>query len=256
MMMKLVFPAGDRPQLLLGQGVHRIGSAGEAEVSLPASDDVAPLHCELQVGPQGVQLRVPPGLRVFVNERPVDGLIALRAEDTIGVGGARMRLLPVAAGDGAAAGVAARGEAAVGATMVRPVLPKFVLRGLSGHLFGRTVPLQASVCVGRADDAGLRIPMEGVSRQHARLTPAGDEVLVEDLGSANGTWLNGRRVTRAQAVHGDELRFDTQRFQLLVPGEPLPRAASASGEGVGRGRAWQWALAGVVVVALLVWLLR
>ena len=104
MMMKLVFPAGDRPQLLLGQGVHRIGSASGADVALPASDDVAPLHCELQVGPQGVQLRVPPGLRVAVNERPVDGLIALRAEDTIGVGAARMRLLPVAAGDGAAAG--------------------------------------------------------------------------------------------------------------------------------------------------------
>ena len=79
---------------------------------------------------------------------------------------------------------------------------------------------------------------------------------MEDLGSANGTWLNGRRVTRAQAVHGDELRFDTQRFQLLVPGEPLPRAASASGDGMGRGRAWKWALAGVAVVALLVWLLR
>ena len=256
MMMKLVFPAGDRPQLLLGQGVHRIGSASEADVVLPASGEVAPLHCELQVGPQGVQLRVPPGLRVAVNERPVDGLIALRAEDTIAIGGKRIRLLPVSAGDGGAAGMAPRDESALGATMVRPVLPKFVLRGLSGHLFGRTLPLHASLSVGRADDAGLRIPVDGVSRQHARLTPAGDEVLVEDLGSANGTWINGRRITRAQAVHGDELRFDTQRFQLLVPGEALPRQAPASSNGSGRGRAWAWLLAGMALAGLAAWLLR
>lgn len=257
MMMKLVFPAGDRPQMLLDRGLYRIGSAHDAEVALPAADGLEPVHCELQVGPQGVQLRVPQGLRVLVNERPVDGLIALRADDTIGVGPARIRLLPAGAADPVAA-PAARGDGPVDATMVRPVVPKFVLRGLSGDLFGRTFPLHASMGVGRADDAGLRIPLEGISRQHARLTPAGDEVLVEDLGSANGTWLNGRRVTRAQAVHGDELRFDTQRFQLVVPGEALPRAAAMAGPST--PRRWSlWVLAAVAlaaVAALVAWRLR
>ena len=63
----------------------------------------------------------------------------------------------------------------ISATMVRPVLPKFALRGLSGELFGRSFPLLASLNVGRADDAGLRIPLDSISRLHARLTPAGDE---------------------------------------------------------------------------------
>ncbi|HQW60193.1 FHA domain-containing protein [Thermomonas sp.] len=253
MMMKLVFPAGDRPQMLLDQGAFRIGSAANADLVL-ASDGIEPLHCELQVGAQGVRMRVPEGIRVLVNERPVEGLIALRADDTVGLASTRFRLLDAAADAGRSASVARSDDAGeTNATMVRPVVPKFALRGLSGELFGRSFPLSASLSVGRADDAGLRIPLESISRLHARLTPAGDEVLVEDMGSANGTWLNGKRITRAQAVHGDEIRFDTQRFQLLVPGQAIHAQAQPARNGL----RWQWlAAALVVVVAGAAWLLR
>lgn len=254
-MMKLVFPTGERPQMLLDQGVYRIGSAADADVAL-AADGIEPVHCELQVGAQGVQVRVPNGIRVLVNERPVDGLIALRADDTLGLASTRIRLLDAAAPQVAHAGPAMRNvEAAdTNATMVRPVLPKFVLRGLSGEQFGRSLPLNASLNVGRADTAGLRIPLDGISRLHARLTPAGDEVLVEDMGSANGTWLNGRRITRAQAVHGDEIRFDTQRFRLLATGQPV-QAPVAGAQARPR---WPWLAAAVLVVAAGVgyWLSR
>lgn len=254
MMMKLVFPAGDRPQMLLDQGVYRIGSAVDADVAL-AADGIEPLHCELQVGAQGVQMRVPTGIRVLVNERPVDGLIALRADDTLGLASTRIRLLDAAAEAGHAAPAARNADAGdINATMVRPVVPKFALRGLSGEQFGRSFPLHASLTIGRADDAGLRIPLESISRLHARLTPAGDEVLLEDLGSANGTWLNGKRITRAQAVHGDEIRFDTQRFQLLMPGQPLQAPVASAPAGARR----PWLVLALLVVAAgtAAWLLR
>lgn len=253
MMMKLVFPAGDRPQMLLDQGVYRIGSAADADVPLSA-DGIEPLHCELQVGVQGVQMRVPHGIHVLVNERPVDGLIALRADDTLGLASTRIRLLDAGTPHATHANPAARNDDDINATMVRPVVPKFVLRGLSGEQFGRTFPLHASLNIGRADDAGLRIAQDGISRMHARLTPAGDEVLVEDMGSANGTWLNGKRITRAQAVHGDEIRFDTQRFQLLVPGQPL-QARAIAGQASRRGT-WWIALALLAAAGAAFWLLR
>lgn len=244
-MMKLVFPDGDRPQLLLDKRLYKLGAAPDADVVL-AGDGIEPLHCELQVGAQGVQMRVPAGVRVQVNERPVEGLIALRAGDTLGVAGHRVRLVDAAA-DGAGAGAGPRPAEGAdrNATMVRPVLPKFALRGLSGEHFGRSFPLQTSLTIGRAEDAGLRIPLHSISRLHARLTPAGDEVLLEDLGSANGTWLNGKRVTRAQAVHGDEIRFDTQRFQLLMPGQPV----RARDEGAPAPSRWPWLAALVLVLA-------
>lgn len=253
MMMKLVFPAGDRPQMLLDAGTYRIGSAADADVAL-AAEGIEPLHCELQVGAQGVQMRVPAGIRVLVNERPVDGLIALRADDTLGLASTRIRLLDAGAPHAAHANPAARNDDDVNATMVRPVVPKFVLRGLSGEQFGRSFPLHASLNVGRADDAGLRIAQDSISRLHARLTPAGDEVLVEDMGSANGTWLNGKRITRAQAVHGDEIRFDTQRFQLLVPGQPLQ--APPAGERKRTGRPWLVAAALAIAAGVAYLLLR
>lgn len=254
MMMKLVFPAGDRPQMLLDRGVYRIGSAADADVAL-AADGIEPLHCELQVGAQGVQMRVPQGIQVLVNERPVDGLIALRADDTLGLASTRIRLLDAGTPHATHANPSARNDDDINATMVRPVLPKFVLRGLSGEQFGRSFPLHAHLNVGRADDVGLRIAQDGISRLHARLTPAGDEVLVEDMGSANGTWLNGKRITRAQAVHGDEIRFDTQRFQVLVPGQPMPAQAAVEQA----SRRWPWLVAAAMVAALTAgafWLLR
>ncbi len=253
-MMKLVFPDGDRPQMLLEQRVYRIGSAPDADVALVA-EGLEPLHCELQVGAQGVQVRVPNGIRVLVNGRPVEGLIALRAGDTLGLAAARIRLLDAAA-EGATASPAAMRSPEGGdrnATVVRPVLPKFVLRGLSGDHFGRSYPLQASLTIGRADDAGLRIALDSISRLHARLTPAGDEVLLEDLGSANGTWLNGKRITRAPAVHGDEIRVDTQRFQLLMPGQPM--RAKVAGTSV--PNRWPWLAVMLLAVAgVAYWLSR
>lgn len=245
-MMKLIFPEGDRPQMLLEQRVYRLGSAPDGDVVLGA-DGVEPLHCELQVGAQGVQMRVPAGIRVLVNDRPVDGLIALRPDDTLGLAGTRLRLVTVGS-DGAATNPDARdaGGADRNATMVRPVLPKFALRGLSGDHFGRSFALQASLTIGRAEDAGLRIPLDSISRLHARLTPVGEAVLIEDLGSANGTWLNDRRITRAQAVHGDEIRVDTQRFQLLMPGHPV-RARAADAAVPSR---WPWLAAMLLVLVL------
>lgn len=217
MTMKLVFQAGNRAAVALPDGAYRIGSAANSEILLD-EDGVQPLHGELQSAGGRIQLSVPRGVRVHVNDRPVDGLIALRPDDVLEVGGVRARLV-------AAEVPAEAGNDDLGATVVRAVVPRFALRGVGGELFGRSFPLHAGLVVGRADDAGIRISAANVSRHHARMTPAGDEVLVEDLGSANGTWLNGKRITRANARHGDELRFDTQRFQLLEPGRPSRVAA-------------------------------
>lgn len=254
MTMKLVFPGAGRSQLLLEQRNYTIGSGADADVMLTEAN-IAPLHCELAVSAQGVQLRVPEGSRVLVNERPVIGLIALRPGDALACGATQIRLVKVAAVAGPElSSPAPDAGAQVQATMVRPVLPRFVLRGMSGEQFGRSHPLQASMLVGRAEDSSLCLPIESISRQHARLTPAGDEVLVEDLGSANGTWINGKRVSRGQARHGDEIRFDTERFQLVVPGQvgaaPKPQGIRPLRRGMLLAAAFVASACAVVLVLL------
>ena len=253
MAMKLVFQGGEHPPFPLPDGACSVGSALDADIAL-GRDGIEPLHCELLVGAHGVRLRVIPGARVLVNDRPVDGVIALRANDVLGLAEVKARLVEVVEDlhhvPAPHVGLE-RGE--LNATMVRPVVPKFALRAVSGALFGRSFPLQSILSIGRAEDAGLRIPLDSISRQHARLTPAGNEVLVEDLGSANGTWINGKRITRASASHGDEISFDKERFQLLVPGQPVvaPKRSRRTA-----GARWPWLLAALLSgAALAAWLI-
>jgi DNA-binding NtrC family response regulator len=80
------------------------------------------------------------------------------------------------------------------------------------------------VVVGRQPAQGWGVPERKLSREHARFSLALGRILVEDLGSTNGTWLAGARVSRAEIDIGDEVRLAgvLVRVQLLGPaGEEL-----------------------------------
>jgi hypothetical protein len=57
--------------------------------------------------------------------------------------------------------------------------------------------------IGRAEGAGIRLEDQAVSKQHAAIEMAGNDHILQDLGSANGTFVNGTRVTRHLMRHGD-----------------------------------------------------
>lgn len=263
--MKLIFPGGEHPQVLLGPGINKIGSDPESNIVLDRPG-VMPRHCDLNVGPHGVMLQVPTGTTVNVNGRDVNGVIALRAGDSVAFDGvvARLASIDTASAGGSLASIdPAMSHSAnddPGATTMRPVLPKYVLRGISGDGFGRTYPLVGTTTIGRAPECNLRIDERGISRQHACLTPgpAGLEIL--DLGSANGCFINGKRVHQGHAIPGDEIGFDMQRFLLVAPGQAAQVHATQRAHAVGRtmSTGWQWlALAALVSAALTtLWLLR
>ena len=61
------------------------------------------------------------------------------------------------------------------------------------------------VVIGRGHEADVRIADASVSRRHAEVRYDGARVLVEDLGSTNGTSVNGERIARATLVPGDRV---------------------------------------------------
>jgi hypothetical protein len=61
--------------------------------------------------------------------------------------------------------------------------------------------------IGRGTEADIRLPDTGVSRKHVDVVLDGGTATVEDLGSTNGTLVNGRRVTRQSLVDGDVIRI-------------------------------------------------
>jgi hypothetical protein len=60
-----------------------------------------------------------------------------------------------------------------------------------------------TMIVGRSRTCDVVIPSAKVSRQHASISRVDGELYIEDLGSANGVWFNGEKVTRAKINHGD-----------------------------------------------------
>src|SRR5919107_4491402 len=74
--------------------------------------------------------------------------------------------------------------------------------------------------IGRREDCDLRIPLGDVSRKHCRLVRDSDILKIEDLGSSNGTYLNGRRVQEALLSPGDSIQVGPVVFVLQVDGEP------------------------------------
>jgi pSer/pThr/pTyr-binding forkhead associated (FHA) protein len=254
--MKLVFPGGEHPQVLLGPGVNRIGSDPEANIVLDRPG-VLPQHCQLHVTPSGVMLDVPPGTTVSVNGRQVDGLIALRPGDSVAFDRVEARLasMETPAVVRHRAGVPGRMPESAnddpGATAVRPVLPRYALRGVSGEAFGRTYPIHGVTSVGRAPECDIRIDEAGMSRMHARLLPTDDGLLIEDLGSTNGCFLNGKRVLRGEARVGDEVGFDTMRFRLAAPGQADAPHDEATSVELSAKRSWM-IVAGIAAVAALV----
>jgi DNA-binding winged helix-turn-helix (wHTH) protein len=82
----------------------------------------------------------------------------------------------------------------------------------------RTITLQDGThVIGRDPDAAVWIDSAVVSRRHARLVVHDGRVTVEDLGSRNGTFVNGARLTDASPlVHGDEIRLGALRLVVHV----------------------------------------
>lgn len=103
------------------------------------------------------------------------------------------------------------------ANQQRPPPPRTAtLTCLAGTSVGQTVKIEAAALVlGRGPEAGLRIADDGVSRQHCRLSRnAAGEVLVEDLGSTNGTFIDGQRHSRHILREGDKLQVGATTFAL------------------------------------------
>jgi hypothetical protein len=223
--MKLLFPNGEHAQVLLSPGVNRIGSAADAQVVLTQAG-VAALQCEIQVQGEHATLLVPPGSSaVTVNGRPAVGSLTVRPGDLIGIGPVQARMVAVEKVVATVQRAAAVDD--TGATKVRMAVPRFVLRGVSGAAFGKTYPVPGPVVIGRQQDCEISVPSEEISRRHAQVRPTPDGLMVEDLGSANGTFINGKRVQTGLMRPGEELRLDTIRFLLVAPGMEMPATQRA-----------------------------
>ena len=101
-------------------------------------------------------------------------------------------------------------------------MPTLVI--LQGPDPGRQFSLDhATAVIGRQPDTAVYLESLAVSRQHAQIISQNGECFVEDLGSSNGTFVNGQRIRSQAVLHsGDELGIDVFHFVVdLDPRESI-----------------------------------
>jgi pSer/pThr/pTyr-binding forkhead associated (FHA) protein len=85
----------------------------------------------------------------------------------------------------------------------------------------RDFPLSAErTLIGRKNDCDIRIPLTEVSRHHTEFRVENDVIMVRDLGSANGTFVNNKRVSACKLSPGDHVIIGPVVFTLQVGGKP------------------------------------
>jgi pSer/pThr/pTyr-binding forkhead associated (FHA) protein len=110
------------------------------------------------------------------------------------------------------------------------------LRFISGKYQGGEFPVEENreIVVGRSSDLDLVLVEEMVSRKHARLKLVDGAVEIEDLGSTNGTFVNGERINHARLKEGDRILIGSNILKVVNLGtdhsEPATRRGSDPAE--------------------------
>lgn len=105
---------------------------------------------------------------------------------------------------------------------------------VDGPSRGKEFPLaDGETVLGRTNETPIELPSTKVSRRHAAIRIAGGQVEIEDLGSSNGTFLNGKRVTRSSVPNGAKIAVGEFVLQVVngQGGKSAPAAAGGKSGG-------------------------
>ncbi|HVF72844.1 MAG TPA: FHA domain-containing protein [Chthoniobacterales bacterium] len=105
-------------------------------------------------------------------------------------------------------------------------MPKLTIRLENGESFSHDL-LEETHTIGRAPENSIRLEDTSVSGRHAELVLSGDNCSLKDLGSTNGTLVNGQPITEATLRAGDRIRFGKieacYECEADTGAEPLPQ---------------------------------
>jgi hypothetical protein len=206
------FTHRQQPDHPLKPGVHRVVRHASGSVRLVEDTQGALLLAQFCLDRRGLWLQVANGVRgIHVNGRPVRRMALLRAGDAVYADGVEMVV---------------RGALAPVGRLPEPGRsedhdPCILLRGVGGPHHGRSFTLQSPRVVGRDPAADIVIDDPAFAPRHASIELHDGKVLLRDLGSEDGSLVNGIQVRDGWLQPGDQVAFDSRhRFVLEVPLQP------------------------------------
>ncbi|WP_157497135.1 FHA domain-containing protein [Hahella ganghwensis] len=205
-MLKLQFVDGSRESIWLVEPRLRFGKHADNNVVIN-QPNIEDFHAEIRLKDEELYLlNLKPEFLVGVNGKRVNKAVKIKESDVIQLGQTKMKVVQPSADHKQKPENQQVQES-----------DEWGLQATASWATQSFYPIEESVIIGRDEQCDITVPVSHLSRQHAQLTVAGNYLLVKDLGSTNGTYLNGERITQGRAKPGDKLRFDVVNFTVTGP---------------------------------------
>ncbi|HQQ75311.1 MAG TPA: FHA domain-containing protein [Pseudomonadales bacterium] len=213
-MLKLRFANKEHGDVWLVEPSVLVGSDTACQVVLK-QDGISSRHLDIQIkGDQLTLVNLVGDKAVTINGRPVDKQADLGIGDTVMLAGIKLLIVdpkseskPVISTQGATG---------------------WAIRPNHSALANKIYSIDGKTVVGRSNECDLSFSVTHLSRKHAELFILNGQLMVKDLESANGTYVNGARIEEAKLQKGDELRLDTLTFTVIGPGGESDRTTVRS----------------------------
>lgn len=105
-----------------------------------------------------------------------------------------------------------------GSHSVRSMAQAYALRFISGKYQGGEFPLESDreFIVGRSSDLDMVLVEDMVSRKHAKISTKAGQVVITDMGSTNGTFVNGEKIRKTRLKEGDRILIGTSILKVVA----------------------------------------
>lgn len=172
-------------------------------------------HAVIQINGESLTLEPATGVHCLVNNKMVTEPQALHCNDEIRMG---VDVLVV---------VDPKNQSKPSCLAIEPVaLPskQWSMKAVHPKLHERLFELEGRHVIGRSKDVDISIPYKLLSRQHAELTVLDDGLMLQDLSSSNGCFVNGERVTECLLKGGETIKLANLEFTVIAPHQKVSAA--------------------------------
>ena len=210
-MLKIRFKDGRADPVPLIEPGKTVGKGDVNDIVID-EDGVNGFHADLKVeGTQVTITDINTTAGTLVNGEKITGPMPLGAGDIIVIQGVELEIIE----EDALAG----GKTLVlsGTALMELGTGGWSLVADSGPEKGQVIPIMDRVEIGRALECDISILEPALSRKHAELELVGDDLVLRDLGSVNGTYVNGEKIDEVKLKDGDRMQFDKVHFIVSAP---------------------------------------
>ena len=172
-------------------------------------EGVSVFHAELQQEDGKLFLRDTGSVNgTFLNGEPVSKRVEVKVGDVI-----RLHLVELQIIDPTKAPPEPPAQA-IKREVPKPA-PLWQVKAMTGVISGRMFPIEGTNVIGRDPHCDIVVGGAHVSRRHAEFSVRSGQLWVKDLGSSNGTFVNGKKFDETALQNGDEVKFDAMIFKEI-----------------------------------------